>query len=124
MALQSFGIVTVTAAGTPVRATANVTNPALQTGEPVQLQTVRIQTMPGNTGIGYVFAGMTATPADHRTDGIGLVGVIPAPADATKGPFAYVEFTLPAVPNGINLANIWIDASVNTSKYIVSGTVG
>ncbi len=123
MSLQSFGIVTVTAAGTPVQATANVL-PALQTGEPVQLQTVRIQAMPGNTGIGYVFAGMTATPADHRTDGVGLIGVIPAPASSTSGPFGSVEFTIPVIPNGINLRNIWLDTSVNGSKFIVSGTVG
>ena len=121
MALLSFGIVTVTSGGTPVRATQNLT---LATGEPVPLQTVRIQAHPGNTGVGYVFAGMTTPAADHRTDGVGLVGVIPAPVSATQGPFGYVEFTLPATPNGINLANLWLDASASSQKFIVSGTLG
>lgn len=122
MALQSFGVVTVTTGGTPVRASSNLT--ALQTGEPVPLQSVTIQAFPGNTAIGYVFASMSNPAADHRTDGVGLVGVIPSPAHATNGPFGSVTFSLPATPNGIDLTKIWIDAGGNSQKFIISGTVG
>lgn len=122
MALQSFGVVTVTTGGTPVRASENVTN--LQTGEPVPLQGVIIQAFPGNSAIGYVFASMTNPAADHRADGVGLVGVIPAPAHATQGPFGSVSIGLPATPNGLDLTKIWIDAGGNAQKFIVSGVVG
>lgn len=121
MALRSFGIVTVTTAGTPVNLAANLT---LQTGEPVQLQSVMVQAMPANTGVGYVFAGMTTPPADHRVDGVGLIAVIPAPADATEGPFPSASFSLPATPNGINLRDLWLDAGANSQSFIISGTVG
>ncbi len=121
MALKGFGYVTVAAAGTPVRATQGLT---LQTGQPVQLQSVLIEAHPSNTGLIYIFEGMSTPPADHRTSGAGLLAILAAPASAINGPFPSATFGLPAVPNGVDLNNIWLDTSVSGSKVIVSGTVG
>lgn len=121
--LKSFGRVTVTAAGTPVRATNNV---AAAVGGPSARQGVQsfmIQADPANTGILYVFAGGDNFAGDHRTDGLGLVAIIPAPASATTGPFTTASFGMPNVPAGLNLNDIWIDTSVNGSRAIVSALV-
>ena len=119
--LKSFGRVTVTAAGTPVRATSNV---ATQQGGPTGRQGVQaftIQADPANTGVVYVFAGSDGN--DHRTDGIGLVAILSAPVSASQGPFASVTFGMPNVPAGFNLNDIWLDTSVNGSRAIVSASV-
>jgi hypothetical protein len=67
---------------------------------------------------------MSSPPADHRTDGEGLIAVLPAPGDATTGPFPSGSWGSPAVPNSINLANMWVDAESSADKVIVSGLVG
>jgi hypothetical protein len=119
--VKSFGIVTVAAAGTPVQASDNLT---LATGQPVPLQAVLFQAHPDNTGKVYIFVEMSQPPADHRTDGVGLVAILPAPSDPDTGPFPSGTFGLPATPNGINLTNFWLDVQTSGDKVIVSGTVG
>jgi hypothetical protein len=121
MSLRSFGIVTVTTGGTPVQATAGLT---LDTGEPVPLQSLRVQAHPDNSAVVYIFTQMAQPPVDQRATGVGLVAVLPDPASATAGPFEAYEVSLPATPNGLDLRNIWFDAGGNGQKVIVSGTVG
>jgi hypothetical protein len=121
MSLRSFGIVTVTTAGTPVQATAGL---SLETGEPVQLKSLRVQAHPANSALIYVFCQMAQPPADQRTTGVGLVAVLGDPASATAGPFDVYEITPDTVPNGLDLRNIWFDAGGNAQSVIVSGTVG
>ncbi len=121
MALRSFGYVAVVAAGTPVRASSNLT---LQTGQNVPLQSLLIEAHPANTGKIYIIEGMPATPVDRRTTGVGVIAILPKPADATIGPFPSANFGLPATPQSINLREIWLDADVSGDKVIVSGTVG
>jgi hypothetical protein len=72
----------------------------------------------------YIFAQMSTPPADHRTDGVGLVAILGAPTDPDDGPFPSATFGLPATPNGINLYNFWVDAQQDGDIVLVSGTVG
>lgn len=118
--LKPFGKVTVTTGGTPVRATVNQTDPAL----PVPTQAFVVQVLPGNTGLVYVFAGGGNFSGDHRTTLDRCIAILPAPASATTGPFASASFAIPVIPNGMNLADIWIDVSVNGNGAIVSVTAG
>ena len=117
--VRSFGQVIVTTAGTPVRATANLAVP----GTSVPLQSLRIQVRPANTGILYVFQGGGNFSGDHRTTRDVALAILAVPASATTGPFDKYEVSF-VVPVGLNLADIWLDASVSGDGGIISGTVG
>ena len=118
--MRSFGQVLVAAGGTPARATANQTTPSAV----VQLQKVRIQVRPANTGILYIFQGGGNFSGDHRTTRDVVLAILPAPASATSGPFAYFEFGEEVVPVGLNLADIWLDVSANGDGGIIAGVTG
>lgn len=113
-----FGQVTVTAGGTPVRVTANLDNPTTRVG----LQSITVQARPANAGIVYVRLGNT--PADDRTTRRTVLFIIPQPVSAVQGPLPLYTITLPAVPNGINAADIYLDAASNGDGAIVFGTQG
>ena len=117
--VKSFGQVIVAAGGTPARATVNQGTPST----PVSLQSVRIQVRPANTGLLYVFQGGSNFSGDHRTSRDVCLAILPAPASTTSGPFEKYEAQF-VVPVGLNLADIWLDVSVNGDGAIVSGTVG
>jgi hypothetical protein len=105
--VRSYGKVSVTTGGIPVRLTANLEDPTL----PVPLQKVRIQPLPANNAVIYVFAGGANFSGDHRTDLEGCIGIIAAPVSATDGPFAPLEIGVEVVPLGLYLNDLWIDGT-------------
>lgn len=123
MALIGYGVVTVPAGGTPVNL-ADAIAPSRPVGQPLLVQSVRIQANPTNTGIVYIFGTMTNPVSDQRASGAGLLAKLPAPASATSGPFDAAEWRQQSAAASINLANIWIDVGVNGDDVIVSATIG
>jgi len=121
--VKSFGRVTVTTAGTPVRATDNV--PAANGGPTARqgVQSCQLQADPANTDVVYVFAQMSNPPSDQRASGVGLIAVLAAPASAMQGPFATVSFGMSNVPAGVNLNDLWLDAGADGQAAIVSALV-
>jgi hypothetical protein len=119
--LLPYGKVTVTTAGTPVRATSNLSVPA----DPVPVQSFFVQAAPANTGIVYIFqGGANFTGTDDRTTLRRCIGILPPPGDASAGPFPAASYAQPVIPAGMNLADIWFDTSVSGSAVIVSAVTG
>lgn len=114
--VKSLGYVTVAAAGTPVRATNNQADPTLRIGA----QSVLFQALPGNGGIVYIGQGAAFDPAT----GVGVLGIIPAPADPTSGPFPSFVVSIPVPAAGLNAADFYVDASGNDNGVLVSYTQG
>lgn len=112
--IRSLGYVTVAAAGTPVRATANEADPTAR----MPAQAVSFQARPTNTGLIYIGDRQSMDPAT----GEGILAILAAPADATTGPFASYAASLPNVPAGINASGLWIDASINGQSVVVGMT--
>ena len=115
---RAFGRIIVVAGGTPVRATFNQTDPAARVG----LQSVMFQAHPANTGIMYVRLRLNL--ADDRTNLAFTLVLIPAPTSATQGPFSSATFSSPLAGAPFNLADFYVDASVNGNSVIVSGVAG
>jgi len=115
---RAFGLVTVLAGGTPVRATINQADPTFRVG----LQSIMFQAHPSNTGVMYV--RLRGTLADDRATLDYTLAVIPAPASATLGPFPAVTFSSPQTGAPFNLADFYVDAGVNENSVIVSGIAG
>lgn len=114
--VKSLGYVTVPAAGTPVRATVNQPDPTLR----VAAQAVSFQALPTNVGIVYVGLGATMDPAT----GLGIVGIIPAPAAPATGPFPSFVVSLPVIAAGLNVADFYLDAVENGDGVAISCTQG
>lgn len=113
--IGSLGYVTVTAAGTPVRATANRTNPAQR----VATQSIVFQARHSNAGRVYIgLVGM------NKTTGVGVLGSIPAPVSATTGPFQSWAASMPTPAAGLNAADFYVDADTNNDSVIVAITAG
>ncbi len=107
MAQRSLGKVTVATSATPVQTTTTRAG----------LQSISFQVAPANTGVVYIGnVGMSVS------GGTGILAVLPAPASATTGPFASVTFSEPLAPAGLNAADFWVDATVNSQVVYVSGT--
>lgn len=106
MAWKSLGKVTVTTAGTPVRATSTST-PA---------QSIMIQAFPTNVGLAYVgLSGM------NKATGAGVLAIIGKPsADEVSVPS--VSASIPLAPAGLNVADLYIDADDNGAGVIISYT--
>lgn len=114
--VQSFGQLTVSAAGTPVRATSNLASP---NGSPVLVQSFLVQAAPENTGVVYVMA-RDVTPGDDRTNRAYVVAILGKPA-STDGPFPGSSYVAPAAGGkAVDLRHIWLDASLDNQKAIVS----
>ena len=121
--LKSFGKVTVAVAGVPARATANLS--AAQQAKSNPLQSVQFQALPANTGKVYIYAvGPNFTATDDRTNLTRCIALLPAPSNSTTGPFPSASFSLPNVPAGIDLSDLWIDVDVNGNGVVIAGTVG
>ena len=116
---QGFGLITVPAGGTPVRATSLLSVGAAAVAK---VQTLMVQALPTNTGLIYVVAnpGFDVSPGDRRTDKAKVIATIGAPASATVTPPSATV----SLPNGMavcDLKDIWIDAGVNGEGAVVSG---
>lgn len=120
MALLSLGKVTCPAAATPVRATANRSDPTARVG----VQGFMVQALPTNTGKVYVFVGGAQFSGDHRTTLTGALFEVPAPSSATTGPFPTGSIGLQAESTGINMADIFIQVDVNGDGAIIAATIG
>jgi hypothetical protein len=111
---HSLGKVTVAAAGTPVIATTNETDPTKR----FACQTVFFQQLESNTGKLYICDRATA----NKTTLVGVLAVIPAPTVtgqvATVLPWAQVS--VPSAPAALNAAEFWIDADVSSESALVS----
>ena len=111
----SLGYVTVTTAGTPVRATVNAPTPSQRLG----IQSITFQVLPANAGlIYYGRAGM------DKSTGVGVLGILPKPASATTGPFEEATISIPVAPAALNAADFYVDATSSGDKVLVRYTVG
>lgn len=121
--VQSFGKVTVTTGGTPVRAT-SLTGPG--PGGRVGVQSFLIQALPANTGLIYVLreekldADATFV-GDNRSSLAKVIGIIGAPTSATAHPPA-LSVSIPNAVDGEDLRKIWLDAGVSGEGALLSAT--
>ena len=100
--IASLGKIVVTASGTPVRATSNLSDPTARIGA----QSIRFTVVPANTGLIYI--GLSNM---NISTGVGVLDVLPVPASATSGPFASTDLAQVVIPAGLNPADIYIDTS-------------
>lgn len=110
MALKSLGKVTIASGGTPVRATANETDPTAR----YAVQSFTVQAGAANAGIVYVGLGSSFS----TSTGAGVIGLIPKPASATTGPFSSASYSILEAPAGIDMRDIYIDGTTNDVVYI------
>lgn len=106
MALRSFGKVTVTTAGTPVRCTINQTAPT----DRVAVQSVTIQALAGNSGTN-IYVGNSAM---NKSTLAGVYAMVP------KGVAGSITINL--APAGIMVNEIFLDADTNGDAALVSAT--
>ena len=100
--------------GVNVRATVNVADPTNRIGA----QAVLVQAKPGNTAAIYI--GLASM--DIST-GVGVLGVIPAHADPTTGPFPSWTASQPNQMAGLNVADYYVQGTTGDG-VIVSYTQG
>lgn len=110
------GQIKVVTPGTPIQATANLTNPTARLGA----QSVTFQAAPGNAGITYIGLG----PAMVRATGVGVLASLAKPSNGTTGPFDRVMFNIQAGANGFNASDFWIDADSGNDIVIVTIVAG
>jgi hypothetical protein len=118
VAIRSLGYVTVPTPGTPVPATANLTDPTV----PLSVQAIRFQVLPGNTGV--VRIGLTGMDDSPTAAGENVLAHLPAPAHATTGPFAAYEARVTDAPAGLNAAQFAVDADQADDGVVVSVVIG
>lgn len=105
----SLGKITVPAAGTPIRATANETTPEQRFAG----HAVLFQAWPTNAGKIWVMARQTA----NKTTGAGVLAILAIPT-ANSIPSASASVTF--APVGFNVNEIWIDADTNGDGCLIS----
>jgi len=106
---RSLGKVTVTTAGTLVRATNNETSSTAR----FPCQSLLFEQWPGNTGKIYICDRQNAVAAT----GVGVLAVL-APPTATGYPSCGVG--VPTAPVPFNAVDFWIDAEVDGEGVLVS----
>jgi len=102
MSIRTLGKTVVTAAGTPVQVSAGLANTLVN----LLCKSVQFQALPGNTGIIYIGKkGMVVST------GVLVMLAIPAPSDATKGPFTTQSIgDMTKDVSRVSLADLWMDA--------------
>ena len=105
----SQGIVTVSVAGTPVRATNNQSSPPSR----FAAHSIFFQQVASNTGKIYICDSATA----NKSTGVGVLAVLAAP---TSSFIPSASGTVTYAPNAFNLAEYWIDADVGGEGCLVS----
>lgn len=106
MAARAFGKITVSSAGTPVRATVNESTPTARVG----LQSFTVFALAGNTGANIYVGSSTMNKSTYA----GIYAIIPKGSSAS--------FTINLSPTGFNLADIYIDADTSGDLAVISGT--
>ena len=108
MANQSLGFVTVAAAGTPARLTANETTPSAQFGAHSYL----VEVHPNNTGNVYI-----GTATMNKATGVGVFAILPPPTANTYPSFSS---NIVEAAAGFALNNIYIDVDNNGEAALIS----
>lgn len=73
------------------------------------------QALPANAGIVYVgLKGMV------RATGVGVLAMIPKPANSLTGPFTSVSFAIPLAPAGLNAADFYVDVDTGNDGALVT----
>ena len=115
MAFKSIGAyVVVTVAGTPVRCSANQSDPAKR----IVCHTLFIQQHAGNTGKLYLCDRANATVSN----GVGVLITIPAPtlSNGVAVILPWAAYTIPYAPGGGNVTDYYLDADNSGDKATVS----
>lgn len=107
MALKSFGKVTVSAAGTPVRATLNESDPTAR----YAVQSVTVFALAGNTGTN-IYVGSSAM---NKTTLAGVYAIV------SKG--NNTSATIVEAPAGIMVNELYLDADTSADAALVSATI-
>ena len=110
MALKSLstGFINIDAAGTIQRVTAAETDPTVA----IRCHSIRFEARAGNAGLIYV--GNSALVV---ATGVGLFAQLAIPTDNITPSFTV---TLVQSPNGFNLADFYVDASVTNDDVLVT----
>jgi len=101
--------ITVTSAGTRVRATSTQADPNRR----IVCQAFMVQADPSNTGLGA--AGDSTVAYSTRA---GIWGIIGAPSGTTIVPAFVAKHN--AAPGPFNLADLYLDASADAQSFIIS----
>jgi hypothetical protein len=109
--IQALGKVTVPAAGTPVRSTANLTDPTRR----YAVHGVLIQALTGNTGKVYI----GTTGLNKST----LANVFAVLAIPTTNQLPTFSAALTLAPNAITLDDLYLDADINGEGVLVTALV-
>ncbi len=109
MALRSLGLVTVPAAGTPVRLTGNET----VVTDRVAAHSVSAQAWHANLGRVYIGDRQTM----DRATGVGVLMVLAIP---TANALAQFTATIVSSPSGLNPTDLWVDVDTNDEGVLVS----
>lgn len=108
MAWESIGKVTVTTAGTPVRLTVGQSVP----GTRIACHAIMIQQLPGQTG--RIIVGKSGM---NSTTYAGCLAILATP---TANLLPAANAGIADIPNGFNLADYWLDSTVNGEAALVS----
>lgn len=111
--LKSYGKVTITTPGTPVRATVNEPHPDDYAG----CNAILIQVWPTNAGIIYV----GDRQAMNKSTGEGLLAILAPP---TTNFIPSFSATLPYSTGGLDASFVWIDADNGSEGVLVSAVIG
>ena len=109
MSWRSYGAVTVVTAGTPVRATANESDPAAR----VAAGSILFQQVSTNVGKIFILDRQTG----NRTTLTGVNAVLAIP---TTNILQSASAGVPGAASAFNLADYWIDADNNGERCLVS----
>lgn len=110
--VKSLGYVTVTAPGTPVRATVNEQDPTLRVGA----QAMLVQAKPDNTGVLYV-----GTAGMDKATGVGVIGFVGVPASESAPSFSV---GLPTSATGLSASDYYLDGDDAGDVALVTITQG
>ena len=112
MSAYSLGEIPVATAGTPVRITANESDPAAR----LPCKSILVQRHDTTeTGVIYLIKGSTAFSATQTTTGDGFIFAVGSAATLNSG-----SMRINDQPNGLNAADFYLDASANAQSAMVS----
>ena len=110
--LQSFGMLTVVTPGTLVRFTANQVDPTAR----VECHSFMVEAKFNNGGKIYI-----GTASFNKTSGVGLLAVLAIP---TANMIPTFSATISFMPNGLNLADYFIDSDSGGDGALLSAVIG
>lgn len=111
--IVSLGLVITPTPGTPVRATANATDPTKR--QPAQ--SIKFSARKGNTGL--VFIGLKGM---SKSTGANIVAIVGIPA--ATGDWPDVDISMPVIPNGLDASVFYVDADQANDGVYISFTQG